>query len=74
MSPHTAGKCALIVAHPGHELRVHGWLEAVQPTVYVLTDGSGRASQSRLASTMRLLQQARAQRGAIYGRFSDREL
>src|SRR5207302_1404403 len=30
---------ALLVAHPGHELRVHGWLERERPLVFVLTDG-----------------------------------
>jgi hypothetical protein len=49
------GESALIIAHPGHEIRVHGWLERAKPVVYVLTDGSGRSGQSRLASTARLL-------------------
>ena len=35
-------KAALIVAHPGHELRVHHWMELARPLVLVLTDGSGR--------------------------------
>src|SRR5260221_8686768 len=49
---------ALIIAHPGHELRVHRWLEKTRPLVLVLTDGSGRTAQSRLASTTRILKQA----------------
>ncbi len=64
---------ALVVAHPGHELRVFGWLEQVKPFVFVLTDGSGRGA-SRLESTTRLLTTAGARPGAIYGRFSDREV
>lgn len=67
-------KCALIVAHPGHELRVHGWLETARPTVFVFTDGSGRSGISRLDSTTRLLQQAKARVGSIYGYFTDREI
>ena len=62
---------ALVVAHPGHELRVHGWLERARPLVFVLTDGSGRGAP-RLDSTTRLLAAAGAAPGSIYGRFSDR--
>ena len=61
-----------MVAHPGHELRVHGWLEQAQPQVWVLTDGSGNGERGRLASTARLLARAGATPGAIFGRLSDR--
>ena len=65
---------ALVVAHPGHELRVYGWLEAARPRVHVLTDGSGRSQQSRAASTDRVLAAAGASRGSIYARFTDTEI
>lgn len=68
------GKCALLVAHPGHEIHVHGWLEKTRPVVYVLTDGSGRSGHARLASTTQLLARAGARPGAIYGRLPDRAL
>ena len=61
-----------MVAHPGHELRVHGWLELARPQVWVLTDGSGHGGHSRLASTSAVLAQAGASSGAIYGPYSDR--
>lgn len=41
-------RAGLMIAHPGHELLVHGWLEVAHPRVFVLTDGSGRCAQSRL--------------------------
>jgi hypothetical protein len=66
-------RTALVVSHPGHELLVHGWLEATRPIVFVLTDGSGRSSQSRLASTTKILDQTRAKCGGIYGRLTDTE-
>jgi hypothetical protein len=72
--PNTTGRAALVIAHPGHELRVHGWLESARPEVFVLTDGSGHTGQSRLASTSRLLDRAGARPGPIYGRFTDRAL
>jgi AcrR family transcriptional regulator len=67
-------RAALVIAHPGHELRVHGWLEIAKPVVFVLTDGSGRSEQSRLESTSRILAATGAGQGAIYGRFTDAEL
>jgi hypothetical protein len=69
-----AGRAALVVAHPGHELRVHGWLELATPRVLVLTDGSGHGERSRLASTARVLAAAGATQGPIFGRFTDRAM
>jgi len=65
---------ALVIAHPGHELRVHGWLEHARPTVFVLTDGSGSRGQPRVTSTSRVLETVGASRGDLYGAVSDREL
>jgi hypothetical protein len=67
-------RAALVVAHPGHELRVYGWLEATRPRVYVLTDGSGRTQQSRVASTDEVLSSVEAPRGSIYARLTDAAL
>src|SRR5258706_14972165 len=65
------GSAALVVAHPGHELRVYGWLLEARPKVFVLTDGSGRTGRSRLSSTTKLGTDAGARFGRIYGRFTD---
>ena len=67
-------RSALVVAHPGHELRVFGWLHAARPRVFVLTDGSGRTGRSRLPSTTRILREAGAEPASIYGRLSDHEV
>jgi hypothetical protein len=67
-------RAALVVAHPGHELRVHGWLEEAAPVVCVLTDGSGRTQRSRLDSTTRVLEAAGAAPGPVYGAMTDAEL
>jgi len=58
----------LIVAHPGHELLLHGWISRNKPVVNVLTDGG-----TRLARTAELLRDLGARPGAIFGRLSDRE-
>ena len=65
---------AIVVAHPGHELVVHHLMERTHPFYFCLTDGSGGNEQPRIESTNTLLQQVGAAPGAIYGRFSDREL
>jgi hypothetical protein len=65
---------ALVVAHPGHELRAFHWMERERPLYCCLTEGSGGAATSRMASTDALLARVGATPGPIYGRFSDREV
>jgi hypothetical protein len=64
----------VVVGHPGHELRVHGWMEIARPVVCVLTDGSGSSGQGRLDSTTRVLECTGSRPGPIYGRMSDRDI
>lgn len=64
-------RAALVMAHPGHELRVYQWLRLARPLCFVLTDGSGRSGKSRLASTTKLLEQTGARAGSIYGCLTD---
>lgn len=66
-----SARAALVVAHPGHELCVHGWLETARPTVFLMTDGSGRSGKSRVESTTKVIAAAGARPGSIYGRFPD---
>ena len=65
------GPPALVVAHPGHELRLFGWMCSTRPTVHVLTDGSGASGVSRLPSTTRVLTAAGAAPGVVYGPMTD---
>jgi hypothetical protein len=62
---------ALVLGHPGHELRVYGWLEAAHPLVFVLTDGSGASGASRIAETARVLDHAGGRHGGLFGRYPD---
>jgi hypothetical protein len=57
----------LLVAHPGHELLLHGWISRNKPVVHVLTGGT------RLERTAELIRDLGARSGAIFGRLSDRE-
>jgi hypothetical protein len=69
-----AGRTALTIAHPGHELRVHGWVQRATPLVLVLTDGSGRSGSPRLATTERIVRDAGARPGGLFGRIPDRQI
>ncbi|WP_431281267.1 hypothetical protein ACQW02_17910 [Humitalea sp. 24SJ18S-53] len=62
----------LIVAHPGHELRLFGWMEQQRPLVCVLTDGAGQAAPPRTAFSRTLIQACGARAGAVMGPLSDR--
>jgi len=64
----------LLVAHPGHELLLYGWMLQARPRVCVLTDGSGHHDASRLHATKELLDSVGADAGEIFGRFTDREV
>lgn len=67
-------RAALVVAHPGHELAILGWLQAAAPTVFVLTDGGGREGRSRIGSTRDILALAGGTPGAIFGRFAESQV
>ncbi|MFA6958136.1 MAG: hypothetical protein WC538_19890 [Thermoanaerobaculia bacterium] len=63
---------ALVVGHPGHELRVDGWLTLAKPLTFVMTDGSGPTGAGRFASTEAILRDAGAIRGSVFGAMTDR--
>lgn len=67
-------RCALIVAHPGHELRIFGWVCAKKPLVFILTDGSGHGEASRLHLTTEILQSIGALPSTLFGIASDHEI
>jgi hypothetical protein len=65
---------ALIVAHPGHQVRLHGWMELARPCVFILTDGSGHSGRPRLDATTEYLTSLGIEPGRIYGRHTDRSM
>jgi len=65
---------AVVLGHPGHELRVLGWLRAQRPCVAILTDGSGSDGQSRIVPTDEILRHAGCVTAPVYGACSDRQL
>ena len=67
-------RAALVIAHPGHELRVYNWLSLAHPSVFVLTDGSSHCRKPRLHRTTSVLNSVGAQPASIYGGMTDVEI
>ena len=65
-------KCALVVAHPGHELLVYGWMKSHAPRVFVFSDGSGREGGGRIHCSEEVVKAAGAQPGDVFGPLRDR--
>ena len=68
------GRAALIMGHPGHELKVFGWVCALKPYVSIVTDGSGSSGISRVHFSASLLAAAGAKAGDAFGMMSDAAL
>lgn len=67
-------KAALIIAHPGHELRVLKFMEMFKPLVLVLTDGSGTTGKSRIDSTKKVVVDLGCECSEVFGYFSDKRM
>src|SRR5688572_11805676 len=67
-------RCALLLAHPGHELVIHGLVHEVRPSVAILTDGSGTTGISRVDSTTRCIEPAGARPTSFYGGYTDQAI
>lgn len=61
----------LVVAHPGHELRVFGWVSRARPLTQVLTDGGGAGGRSRVDRSRALISRADCSAGGVFGHASD---
>jgi hypothetical protein len=68
-----AHRWALVMAHPGHELRAFHFVECTKPLVAVLTDGSGSHGVSRISETAQLLAELGATAAPVFGICSDRQ-
>lgn len=53
-----SGNYALAIAHPGHELRLHGFLEQVKPFVFILTDNSEATGQDMMWHSIKAISRA----------------
>jgi hypothetical protein len=65
---------ALVIGHPGHELRIFRFLELYKPRVYILTDGSGYSGASRVPNSLKIIENCGATLSPVKGYFSDKEM
>jgi hypothetical protein len=70
IAPASPSRAALVVGHPGHELRLFHWLERARPVVCVITDGSG-SGRSRIRSSFDLIASSGSTPGPVMGAFTD---
>ena len=74
-APHTrCSRPLLVIAHPGHELRLVAWLNKAHPDVVVLTDGSGGDGQPRVDATQRIVSDGGGHACALFGAYADRQI
>lgn len=67
-------KTALIIGHPGHELRAYAFIKKYKPDVFILTDGSGSSNAPRIQQSMKLLASLGAKFQDSIKSFTDIEL
>lgn len=65
---------ALVLGHPGHELRVLGWAKRSRPMVAILTDGSGSEGQSRIPLSLEIMDALGCRSLQAQGRLTDAEI
>ena len=64
----------LVVAHPGHEVRIFGWYQRVRPYLFLLTKGDRGDNCTRLEFAKELADRIGATAGSLFGRYGDREV
>ncbi|WP_266169774.1 hypothetical protein [Dyella subtropica] len=69
-----AARALLVIGHPGHELRILGWVARTKPLVCVLTDGSGSDEIPRTEQTRAVLAETGARIGPVFGDMTDRQI
>jgi hypothetical protein len=70
----TGGRPNLVVAHPGHELRLFGWIKEQKPIVHILTKGSRNGTCGRIEASAAVLERLGAGAGNLFGAIYDRDL
>jgi len=67
-------KPALLIGHPGHELRAFKFIQEYKPDVFVLTDGSGSKNMSRVHGTIKILKNLGANFREVFIPYTDKEI
>jgi len=67
-------RTALVLGHPGHELRAFQWMIRNRPAVFILTDGSGSRGENRISQTLQVLALTSSHRAGWLEAVPDREI
>ncbi len=67
-------KLLLAVAHPSHELRLHGWLQRNSPHVIIMTNGAGRDNVPRVNASLNTVENLNCIKSPFWGIVSDLEV
>ena len=65
------GPTLFLLAHPGHELFLYGWMQRLRPQVFVMTDGSGRSGKPRIEPSLAIIRDAGGTPGGVFGGLED---
>jgi hypothetical protein len=74
LAPVESTRAALVLGHPGHELKVLGWIATYRPRTFILTDGSGRGSTPRTSRSQPLLRDMEVSIDFCFGNCPDRDI
>ena len=67
-------KAALIIGHPGHELKAFKFIKDFKPDVFIITDGSGANNVSRMGNSIKIIESLGARLIKLFEPLSDREI
>lgn len=65
---------SLVIAHPGHELRLFGWVATEKPTIHILASGARNGANGRVDASANVVAALGARKGLLFGEMLDRDL
>jgi hypothetical protein len=65
-------KPALIIGHPGHELRAFKFIKEFKPDVFIITNGSGSNNLSRINNSIKIIESLGAKYINLFDPFPDK--
>lgn len=67
-------KSALIIGHPGHELRAFKFIIDFKPDVFIITDGSGSSNVSRINNSIKIIESLGARYIKLFEPIPDKKI
>ena len=67
-------KPALIIGHPGHELRAFKFIKDFKPDVFIITDGSGSSNVSRIDNSIKIIESLGARYIKLFEPIPDKKI